>query len=75
MAEIARDAVAELGPSLERLAARILSAIEEDPLLSRDLAGMRALLGGGPPNTLAARRAIADQVLEAGGYGLGLPPA
>ena len=75
MMEIARDAVAELGPSLERLAARILSAIEEDPLLSRDLAGMRALLGGGPPNTLAARRAIADQVLEAGGYGLGLPPA
>jgi len=75
MMEIARDAVAELGPSIERLAARILSAVEEDPLLSRDLAGVRALFGGGPPNTLAAKRAIADQVLEAGGYGLGLPPA
>ena len=75
MMEIARDAVAELGPSIERLAARILSAVEEDPLLARDLAGVRALFGGSPANTLAARRAIADQVLEAGGYGLGLPPA
>jgi alkylation response protein AidB-like acyl-CoA dehydrogenase len=74
-AELARDAVGELGPRLERLAARILASIEAGPALDRDLAGVRALLQGPPQNPLIARRAIADRVAEAGGYPLGLPSA
>jgi len=75
MAELARDAVGELGPRLEGLAGRILSAIEDGAALNRDRAGVRALLEAAPHNTLTARRAIADRVLEADGYPLGLPPA
>lgn len=74
-AALARDAVGELGPRLERLAARILASIEAGPSLDRDLAGVRALLQGSPQNSLIARRAIADRVAEAGGYPLGLPTA
>jgi len=75
MAELARDAVGELGPRLEGLAGRILSAIEDGAALNRDRAGVRALLEEAPHDTLTARRAIADRVLEADGYPLGLPPA
>jgi len=75
MAALARAAVDELGPSLERFATRILTAVEDGPRLARDLAGARVLLRWRRQNPLATRRAIADQVLEAGGYGLGLPPA
>ena len=75
MAALAREAVGELGPRLERLAVRILSALEDEAPLNRDRAGVRALLEEPPHNTLTARRAIADRVLEAEGYPLGLPPA
>lgn len=74
-AEMARDAAGELGPHVEQLAVRILSAIEDGAALDRDLAGVRALLERRPLNTLAARRAIADRVAEAGGYPMGLPSA
>jgi alkylation response protein AidB-like acyl-CoA dehydrogenase len=73
--EMACDAAGELGPHVEQLAARILSAIEDGAALDRDLAGVRALLEHRPLNTLAARRAIADRVAEAGGYPMGLPSA
>jgi butyryl-CoA dehydrogenase len=74
-AEMARDAAGELGPGVEQLATRILSAIEDGATLDRDLAGVRALLENRPLNTLTARRAIADRVAEAGGYPMGLPTA
>jgi alkylation response protein AidB-like acyl-CoA dehydrogenase len=74
-AEMARDAADELGPCIEHLAVRILSASEDGSALDRDLAGVRALLEHRPLNTLTARRAIADRIAEEGGYPLGLPPA
>ncbi len=73
MVGIARDATGELGPRIEQLAIRVLTAVEDGALLDRDLAGVRAMLHARPQNTMAARRAIADQVLDAGGYALGLP--
>jgi alkylation response protein AidB-like acyl-CoA dehydrogenase len=75
MGALASEAVGELGPRLERLAVSILSALEDEAPLNRDRAGVRALLEELPHNTLTARRAIADRVLEAEGYPLGLPPA
>lgn len=75
MAELARGAVDELGPSLERTATRILSAVDDGPRLARALAGAHVLLRWPRQNPLTSRRAIADQALGAGGYGLGLPPA
>ncbi len=75
MREMVRDAAGDLAPEIARLAARLLSGIEDGADLDRDLAGVRAMLGGRPPNTIAARRAIADRVVDAGGYPLGLPPA
>ena len=74
-ASMAGDMVGEVGPQVERLAVKILSSIEEGPPLDRDLDGIRALLQQPPQNTLVARRAIADRVVEAGGYPLGLPAA
>jgi alkylation response protein AidB-like acyl-CoA dehydrogenase len=73
MVGIARDATGELGPRIEQLAIRVLTAVEDGALLDRDLAGVHAMLHARPQNTMAARRAIADQVLDAGGYALGLP--
>jgi len=75
MAELARGALDELGPSLERTATRILSAVDDGPSLARALAGAHVLLRWPRQNPLTSRRAIADQALGAGGYGLGLLPA
>jgi alkylation response protein AidB-like acyl-CoA dehydrogenase len=75
MGEMARDAIDELGPRLERLAVRIFSAIEDGARLDQDRAGVRSLLEAGPYNLLTARRSIAARALEAGGYPLGLPAA
>jgi hypothetical protein len=58
-----------------RLAARALGATEDGAGLDHDLAGVEALLGRRPPNAVATRRAIADRVIDAGGYPLGLAPA
>ena len=67
MVEIARDATGELRPRIEQLAIRVLTAVEDGALLDRDLAGLRAMLQARPQNTMAARRVIADQVLDAVG--------
>ncbi len=75
MAQIAHHALADTVPRLEGLATQILAAVEEGSQVARDLAGIRRLLEIVPPNTLAARRAIADSILETGGYSLGLPTA
>jgi hypothetical protein len=75
MREIVREAAGDVAPEMARLAARVLGGIEDGADLDRDLAGVRVLLGGRPANTIVARRAIADRVIDAGGYPLGLPPA
>lgn len=75
MREIVREAAGDLAPEMARLAARVLGGIEDGADLDRDLAGVRVLLGGRPANAIVARRAIADRVIDAGGYPLGLPPA
>jgi alkylation response protein AidB-like acyl-CoA dehydrogenase len=75
MREMVADATVDLAPEMARLAARVLGAAEDGAALDRDLAGVHALLGGRPSNTVATRRAIADRVTEAGGYPLGLAPA
>jgi alkylation response protein AidB-like acyl-CoA dehydrogenase len=75
MTEIAAYAVDAMARRLAGLAAEMLSAVEEGPHLERDLVGVRRLLAVPPRNTLAVRRAIAERILESGGYPLGLPTA
>ncbi len=75
MREMVRDAAGDLASEIARLAARLLSGIEDGADLDRDLAGVRVLLAGRPANSVVTRRAIADRVIDVGGYPLGLAPA
>ncbi len=75
MAPIAGHAAASAVPRVRDLAARIVAAVQDHEAAARDLAGIHRLLDLMPPDPVAVPRAIADHVLEAGGYNLGLPAA
>ena len=75
MADLALAAVGEVAGRLRPLAFEVLTAVEDGPQLARDLAGIGGLLEDTSSNTPALRRSIAERVLEAGGYPLGLPVA
>jgi len=75
MADLALAGAGEMAGRLRTLAIEVLTAVEDGPQLARDLAGIGGLLEETPSNMLALRRSIADRVLEAGGYPLGLPAA
>ena len=73
MARISTQAAEDIIGCVRDRAVRILAAVEDGPRLSRDVAGVHALLARPPHDGFAARRAVAEQVIEGGGYGLGLP--
>lgn len=73
MARIADLAAAEALPSFAETAARIVAAVEDAATARQTLAGVRRLLERAPLDPVAGPRAIADHVVETGGYRLGLP--
>ena len=72
MARISTQAAEDIAAYVRDRAVRILAAVEDGAELSRDVAGVRTLLAIPPRDGFAARRAVAEIVIE-GGYGLGLP--
>jgi alkylation response protein AidB-like acyl-CoA dehydrogenase len=73
MAQIADHATAVAVPRVRDPAVQIVAAAQDREAAARDLAGIHRLLDLVPPDPVVVPRAIADHVLETGGYSLGLP--
>jgi len=73
MARIGALAAAEALPSFADAAARIVVAAEGTAGARQTLAGVQRLLATTPVDPVAGPRAVAESVLEMGGYRLGLP--
>ncbi len=68
LATLTRCHLYEALPRVEATARQVLAAVDEGDSLRAALAGVRRFLRYTPPNLVALQRAVADAVVQAGGY-------
>jgi len=70
LATLTRAHLYEALPRVEATARQVLAAVDEGDSLRAELAGLRRFLRYTPPNLVALQRAVAEAVVQAGGYPL-----
>ncbi len=70
LATLTRAHLYEALPRVEATARQVLAAVDEGDSLRTELAGLRRFLRYTPPNLVALQRAVAEAVVQAGGYPL-----
>ncbi len=68
LATLTRAYVYEALPRVESAARHVLAAVDEGDSLRTELAGLRRFLRYTPANLVALQRAVADAVVQVGGY-------